>query len=253
MKITIGSDPELFFIENGEVTPFHFLLDKKEKVTYDGVTILRDNVLVEYNTQPSSSKDEFISTMRRSYNVVRKYVKSLGTNYDVVNIPSHEFVSLPEGFDDFGCNPSINAWTFLEEIPKPLKDRPLLRSAGGHIHIGLPPDVDPVLVIRACDLFLGVPSTFMDTDYTRRLLYGKAGSYRNTPYGVEYRTLSNFWVKDPELIGWVWDNVERAVKYAADMEFMQRLDEDSYQIILAIGGDMDAAKFIMSKYQQQIK
>ena len=66
-------------------------------------------------------------------------------------------------------------------------------------------------VIKAMDLFLGVPSVLMDNGIDRKKLYGKAGAFRSKPYGVEYRTLSNFWIFKPELIDWVWRNCERAL------------------------------------------
>jgi hypothetical protein len=45
-------------------------------------------------------------------------------------------------------------------------------------------------------------------------MYGNAGAHRPKKYGVEYRTLSNFWIFDPKLIGWVWDQTERALTEA---------------------------------------
>jgi hypothetical protein len=38
-----------------------------------------------------------------------------------------------------------------------------------------------------------------------RKLYGAAGRYRQPSYGVEYRTLSNFWLASPELVELVYD------------------------------------------------
>jgi hypothetical protein len=64
------------------------------------------------------------------------------------------------------------------------------------------------------DLFLGVPSVLMDDGEERKQMYGKAGAYRPKKYGAEYRTLSNFWIFDKKLIGWVWDQSERALTEA---------------------------------------
>jgi hypothetical protein len=61
------------------------------------------------------------------------------------------------------------------------------------------------------DKFLGVWSVVRDQDNLRRKLYGKSGSFRPQPHGCEYRTLSNFWIFDPELIGEVWDRTQMAV------------------------------------------
>ena len=110
---------------------------------------------------------------------------------------------------EFGCEPDYNAWTGKKN-PKPFSPNPFLRSAGGHIHVET--TLDPKLVGRALDLFLGVPSVLMDKGEERKKLYGSAGAIRFKPYGLEYRTLSNFWIFKDKLIRWVWDGVEQALK-----------------------------------------
>jgi hypothetical protein len=62
------------------------------------------------------------------------------------------------------------------------------------------------------DMFLGVPSVVKDPDTDRRSLYGKAGCFRFTPYGVEYRTLSSYMMKTNQLIGFVYDQTMKAIK-----------------------------------------
>ena len=62
------------------------------------------------------------------------------------------------------------------------------------------------------DLFLGVPSILLDTDTERRKMYGKAGCFRFTEFGVEYRVLSNFWTTSLENIKWLFDGIKQAVE-----------------------------------------
>lgn len=56
----------------------------------------------------------------------------------------------------------------------------------------------PDLVIPMMDILVGIPSVLIDRDpdaRIRRLVYGKAGCFRWQPHGLEYRTLSNFWLR----------------------------------------------------------
>ena len=107
------------------------------------------------------------------------------------------------------CN--YNAWT-KKVNPRPCATNHKLRSAGGHVHVGIK-GINRYQLIRAMDLFLGVPSLFMDKDTRRRELYGKAGAFRPKPYGAEYRTLSNFWIWDKRLIEWVYHQTSRAIDF----------------------------------------
>ena len=122
----------------------------------------------------------------------------------------------------FGCEPDYNAYT-KQANPKPNPTHPGMRSAGGHIHVET--DANKLAVVKAMDLFLGVPSVIMDNGVERKQLYGKAGAFRPKAYGVEYRTLSNFWVFDPKLIDWVWRNTERALNNLKAAKMVDLVEE----------------------------
>lgn len=68
-----------------------------------------------------------------------------------------------------------------------------------------------LLILRYFDLYLGVPSVLIDPDTERRSLYGKAGCFRLTPYGLEYRSLSSYMMKDKKMLAWVWNQVINAI------------------------------------------
>ncbi len=122
------------------------------------------------------------------------------------------------------CQPEYCAYE-LAKLPKPVEEfeHSTFRSAGGHIHLGVgedstlrSSDYGTFMVIRCMDLFLGIPSLFMDQDPTsprRKELYGLAGSHRYKPYGVEYRALGNFWLASPKLVGVVYDVSEFVVDF----------------------------------------
>lgn len=70
----------------------------------------------------------------------------------------------------------------------------------------------------------------------RREAYGRAGCFRYTPYGVEYRVLSNFWLKHPFLVQFVCGIVRDATSWftaGIHNEFMD-LFPDKFDIIDAI-------------------
>ena len=51
----------------------------------------------------------------------------------------------------------------------------------------------------------------MDPDTERRSLYGKAGDFRMTSYGCEFRVLSGYFLKDNDTIGFMWDQAMKAI------------------------------------------
>jgi hypothetical protein len=89
-----------------------------------------------------------------------------------------------------GCEPDFNAYTSNMRRVK-LEEMKTLRCAGGHIHVSFEEEADPirnpdgvitsesrVLLVKALDVYLGLPSLVFDKDMVRRGLYGKPGMFR---------------------------------------------------------------------------
>lgn len=199
--VTIGSDPELFLKKSGAFLSafglFKGTKQEPEKVNYGAVQV--DGMALEFNTDPASTPDEFINNISAVLQQIRERLEP-DVQFDdkcSVHFDSEFFYEQPLEAREMGCDPDMNAYT-LSYNPTPDEDS-LMRTAGGHVHIGWGDNLERhgkkcAEVARACDLLLGVPSVLLDPDKERRELYGKAGAFRIKPYGVEYRTLSSFWV-----------------------------------------------------------
>jgi len=215
---TLGADPE-FFIElpNGQMKAITGLIggNKHNPLAIDDngdFKIQEDNVAAEYNIPPSYSKEKFVQHILWPQQYIAQL---LGT--DKFTISKKASASFPQEelldprTQEFGCDPDFNAWT--EQVnERPHCEDPSFRTCGGHVHIGLE-DKTPdniIRIIRNMDIYLGVWSVLVDQDDQRRKLYGKAGCFRPQPHGVEYRTLSNFWIFSEPLISEVWDRTQAA-------------------------------------------
>lgn len=236
MNITLGSDPELFLSKNGEIISAEGLVggSKNEPlyITEKGHAIQEDNVMVEFNIPPSSNEEDFI----KNINFVKSYLSNK-FNKDGINLEIKASATLDEKFlqtdqsKTFGCDPDFNV--YLKEPNEPPKSGGNLRVCGGHIHIGYDnPEIETTeKIVKWLDIFLGLPSVWMDKDSLRRTMYGKAGCFRIKEFGVEYRTLSNFWIKNDKLLSYIYKNAIKAVK-------------------LAINSDKD---FILEKYENMVE
>ena len=210
----LGTDPEVFLQDNAgnPVSAIGYInADKWNPMQIpdmpEGYTLQEDNVSLEYGVPPSASADEFVEHINAVMEKSKEYLPNLTfSKLSCIVFPENQ-MQHPLAHV-FGCEPDFNAWT-KEVNSKPEPPHPFMRSAGGHIHVET--TKDQLAVIRAMDLFLGVPSVLMDNGEMRKQLYGKAGAFRGKSYGVEYRTLSNFWIFKNELIRWVWDNTQRAL------------------------------------------
>jgi hypothetical protein len=72
-------------------------------------------------------------------------------------------------------------------------------------------------IVRCLDTVIGLQSLFLDEGKERRKLYGRAGCMRKKPYGLEWRTLSNFWVFTAYDRRWVHNAVRWCVDNRANI------------------------------------
>lgn len=227
LKIKIGADPELFVREKktGNIISAHTLVpgSKIEPYPVPLGAVQRDGTAAEFNITAANSGGEFITNIATVMDSLRKMI---GSDYELVPEPTvmfepTYFKSLPDEVRELGCNPDWNAWTGdLNERPD--GDSTTMRTGAGHIHIGwidgkgVNPN-DPAhiedcrMVVKQLDYHLGMYSLLWDKDTKRRSLYGKAGSCRFKPYGVEYRPMSNVWLRSPTITQWIYNTAIKAV------------------------------------------
>lgn len=214
-----GADPELFLrdIETEKPVVSIGLIGGTKRVPRDiggGFALQEDNVAVEFNIPPANNKAQFQASIQHVLNYLRTELEPKGLELDISATQDFTLDDLahPQA-QELGCEPDYNAWTGREN-PRP-KAPETLRSSGGHLHIGYdnPNGKLSREIIKAHDLFCGVASLIYDNDTRRRSIYGKAGACRIKKYGVEYRTLSNFWIKTPELTNWLYEQSEKAIAF----------------------------------------
>lgn len=249
LNVLIGADPELFCVSNGKVVPSIGLLPgtKEQPHRTEHGWVQPDNVLAEYNIPPAGSRDEFLRSIR---NVERDLSAFVGTVVlSSYRFSDEELRAAGPGAFVFGCDPDYSAWMGGAPNPRPNPRRVGgLRTAGGHIHVGCDVAKErPLEVVRAMDVLLGLPSVLLDDDTDRRSVYGKAGAFRAKPYGVEYRTLSNFWLKTDESVLWAYDRTMQALaELEACSAFAEQFGE---QIQAAINtSNADLAKELLHNY-----
>lgn len=224
-NVTIGTDPELFLYDSEkkevisavDIVPGSKYKPYKIKELGRGFALQTDNVLIEFNVPAVKleDKEKFISNIQRMKEYISQYVKNVNPNFTLLHQASarlkDEQLHSAQAWE-FACDPDFNCYT-NQENHKPVLEDLCLRSAGFHIHIGYDnPDLKTSLtILKYMDAYLGVPSILADGDTKRRDLYGKAGCFRLQKYGLEYRVLSGYFLNDVDTIGFVYDQVIKAL------------------------------------------
>lgn len=222
-NVTIGSDPELFIVneKTGKVVSSIGLIPGEKGNPWvgedmpNGFGLETDNIVAEFNIPPVQDGVSFVNNIEYMKQYIDKFVKNINPDLGILCAASKRVdkseLQSPQA-KMFGCDVDFNAYT-EEPNPKPKGNSTNLRSCGFHIHVGYHNNnIDTsLLLIKYMDAFLGVPSILKDPDKERRSLYGKAGCFRLTDYGCEYRTLSSAMMKDVETLQFVWDQTIKAI------------------------------------------
>lgn len=241
MAFKFGCDPELFVVDSkGVPVPAHGMVPgtKKEphKVEYGAIQV--DGCALEFNIDPV----ETFADWDRNIVAVLKQLKTFlpkGHKFlfqSGVDFPKEAFDSLPDEAKELGCDPDFCAYTG-QENPRPTPaEGSTFRTAAGHIHVGWSEDEDITDsfhrqncfdLIKQMDWYLGIPALKFESNdpmlKRRRELYGKAGACRIKPYGVEYRTLGNFWVNTKAGRRWAFARARLAVEEMQNSEVEIRM------------------------------
>lgn len=231
-EVYLGIDPEFFFKRRGKIIGSERILPE-EGIRFNHSTagsttgiytrltphhpynIVRDGVQAEINLQSGVHCRALVqSYVRDAFRLLTYLLAEMGDGtkvcFDqVVTLTEDELGELSAKSKTLGCLPSKNIYDESATIgvdPATYK----LRSAGGHIHVSYNPAYGhtgtskcqdfPEETIKVMDILVGNTSVLLDRSplaKVRREVYGRAGEYRTPSHGVEYRTLSNFWLRDP--------------------------------------------------------
>jgi hypothetical protein len=210
---SFGSDPELFLARNGHIVPSSELIPEAGMKLKGLGKIVRDGIQLEINPQAAFCRAEIGNMMA---DIMRRLQHKLEDTdltvcwTPVIRIPKRDMDAMPDRVKMLGCNPSKSIYKRQVGVRvNPFTYR--TRSAGGHLHFG---NINELLheedgyerFVALCDIVIGNTAVLFDRHplmRTRRRVYGRAGEFREQPFGVEYRTLSNTWLRAYPLMSFV--------------------------------------------------
>lgn len=237
MKILVGADPEVFVRDKkGRSRSAHGLIPgtKEEPFPVLNGAVQVDGMALEFNIHPAATPEEFQNNIESVLSQMEEMVPEYTLDISpTATFHGNHMRAQPKEALELGCEPDYNAYT-MQENPRPNASANF-RTGAGHVHLGFCEGANPkdpehmmrcALLVKHLDLFLGLPSLDWDKDVKRRKLYGAAGAFRPKPYGCEYRTLSNAWLKRPELIRYVFEQCQAAVDSLLSGVRLAPFDED---------------------------
>lgn len=231
--VVLGCDPEFFFSRGGAIIGSERILSQSPTTA-----LVIDGVQAELNPEPSSCREDLALHISSAMIHLRKHLNQFegvtASFSGVIEVDSSELAALSEASSRLGCGASKNIHRLPSTSLKKIDASTYrVRSAGGHIHFGRTDDkrpkwLDPS-VITLLDIMLGNTCVMLDKgaeQKERRKLYGRAGEYRTPPHGLEYRTLSNFWLRSYPLMSFVMGLARQtlAIKHAGSDHEQALLD-----------------------------
>lgn len=233
---TLGCDPEFFFRKGGEVVGAETFLPKDGLKVDSYNKFIIDGVQAELNPAPNTCRISLSSNITACFRVLQRKIKESGGDIScdfgrAIEISKEKLGELSEEAKKFGCAPSQSIYSTETEIKiqevNPEEYR--VRAAGGHIHFGYDGYANDRLkkalkedykrTVELLDIICGNTCVLVDRDpgnIERRKMYGRAGEYRLPKHGLEYRTLSNFWLTAYPLMSLAFGLGRTAVNAMAD-------------------------------------
>lgn len=247
---SIGSDPEFFIVKNNQALPScMFVQAMKNNSIKSPFKIFKDNLLIEGNIPPSCSIKGFINNMETLKGMMKNRIQKKEAQListDAMKF-APRFLTLPDA-SDFGCSNYFDAWDDIKNVltipkshPTP-KFRSNLRTAGFHIHLGLAYEgtyqdinsqqtkslkdltntaLEKVIkfhinrvIVKIFDLLVTNTSRHIHVHQERAKGYGSFGAFRNTPYGLECRSLGGYFTQK-KYLWWVAEQSIRAISHTS--------------------------------------
>jgi len=256
---SLGADPEVFVFAGHKLLPAYEFLPSK--IDPDEPLIYWDGFQAEwkYAMNPDCLRTFVQLTqelMRSLYLKARRHnSKATLSLQNVVTIPKPLLDKAPEQYVALGCEPSYNAYDMQpEKIADPRELR--FRVAGGHMHFGgWSGKGQHIHNVKVLDSILGVwaVGAAQNIDIPlRRRYYGMAGEFRAPRYahsqGLEYRTLSNFWLCHPRIMQVTFEIARGALGIAQQKSNPWVATEE--EVVRTINDcDIDHAKKILRRNQ----
>ena len=269
IRAQMGSDPEIFAVDGSgklisaiswaPVTrrgPISIAADR-----HPIGRLFRDGIAGEFYTTPYSCIAAFVDELAMGLNEAEWSLRKVHpdarlTTKNVFELSPRELEEMSNEEVELGCSPSLSAYG---DPPLSLNGRYVpIRSAGGHIHFGYSPagirESLFLKTVKFLDFYLGVPCVSLaeriDSPY-RRQFYGRAGEYRIQGHGLEYRTLSNFWLCHPAISQLVLEIARIGYDFgiSAPLEFLPfGAIEEARDVINAT--DVTGARKMLKKYEK---
>lgn len=253
-SFTMGADPEMFVEdENGVIIPaFDFLQPPTNPHIYGGAgnspkkySLFWDGFQAEFTIPEKTCLEYYSDAIQEGLTALYRAAIKHNPNArlslkSVMEVPQEIMQRATGEQQQFACSPSKNIYTESGESDPIIIDpaEVLKRPAGGHIHLGGGniQKFDKKEMIKAIDAIAAVSCVSMFAgfdDPERRKLYGRAGEYRDTSYGFEYRVLSNAWLTHPLIMHIAVDLVRRATHIGAKglLKYWKCPTEETIRII----------------------
>lgn len=233
-NVTWGTDPEAFFKKDGQIIGSERIIPENGVNMRLNGKIVRDGVQFELNPSASQSIQALGTNISILLQEANRLAKKNGAElcFDgLVEVSRKELDGLAPRSRILGCQPSQNVYGASPINVDPVEYRK--RSSGGHIHAGIFDDAvrnNRITGVPLFDLFVGNTGVLLDRDpgaAERRQNYGRAGECRLQDHGLEYRTPSNFWIRDYSLMSLVYGMSALAISILYQKAYNQNKEWDA--------------------------